>query len=121
MAALSLGVASCGHASPSALDPHGPGSARIAGLWWFMFSVSAAVVVFVGAVILVGILPRRRRRHLDTDATPTWAKNLVVGGGVVFPVVVLSVLWVLTLHDMQALSSPPGRARLEVIVEGYQW
>src|SRR5439155_6659540 len=37
MAALSLGLASCGHTAPSVLDPHGPGSARIAGLWWFMF------------------------------------------------------------------------------------
>src|SRR5207247_6083326 len=49
----------CGHA-PSTLEPRGPGAQRIATLWWFMFAVSAAVVVAVGALVLYAALRRRR-------------------------------------------------------------
>jgi len=86
-----------------------------------MFAVSAFVVVLIGALLLFSILPRRRRKGDDPDTTPAWATRMVVVGGVVFPVVVLSVLWVLTLQDMDALSQPSRPARLEIHVTGYQW
>lgn len=104
---------------PSTLDAKGPATGRIEGLWWFMFGVSAAVVIFIGALILLGVA-RRRRAGGGIDETPTWAKRLIVGGGLVFPAIVLSVLWVLTLRDMAALSEPrPATLSIEVI--GHQW
>ncbi|HJP65790.1 MAG TPA: cytochrome c oxidase subunit II [Actinomycetota bacterium] len=94
---------------------------RVAGLFWFMFVVSAVVVVAVTVLIVVAILPRRRERRTGPDDTPRWSVRLVVGGGVVFPLIVLSFLWVLTLRDMAANSEPTGPTSLTVRVIGYQW
>ncbi|HCO03451.1 MAG TPA: cytochrome c oxidase subunit II [Actinobacteria bacterium] len=109
--------------APSTLDPHGPGASRVAGLWWFLFIVSAVVCVVFIALVVFGAMRRQKNREIpEHDAsTPRWARNLVIGGGVVFPVLILSVLWVMTLHDMAALSAPTRPARLTVQVEGYQW
>jgi cytochrome c oxidase subunit II len=117
-----LALSSCSGHSPSTLNARGPGAARIADLWWFMFAVSVAVIVVVGCLIAFAVLPRRRRRRRDDpDTSPRWAMRAVLFGGVIFPFVVLSTLWILTLRDMAALSEPATPARLRIQVVGYQW
>jgi cytochrome c oxidase subunit 2 len=86
-----------------------------------MFAVSAFVILWIALLIVVGlVLPRRRRTDPDPDRPPRWSRNLVVGGGVVFPLVILTTLWVLTLRDMAALSAPRAAA-VRIDVTGYQW
>jgi len=85
-----------------------------------MFAISAAVIVVIGVMVLLSIRAARRRTLAVRDGEERWQKRLVVIGGVVFPVVVLTTLWVLVLQDMRALSAPPGR-RLTVDVVGHQW
>lgn len=115
----SILLTSCSSSAPSTLDPEGPGAERVAGLWWFMLSVAAVVVLLVGALILVGAI---RRRHVERgEATPRWAMGMVLGGGVVLPVVVLSVLWGFTLRDTRDLSTPPEEPSLVVDVIGHRW
>lgn len=46
---------------------------------------------------------------------------MIVVGGAVFPVVVLSLLWVMTLHDLAANSEPETPAAFTVEVVGVQW
>ena len=111
-------LAACSGA-PSTLDPAGPGARRTAVLWWFMFAVAAAVCLLVAALIGVAVLVRRRRAR--PDVTPRWANRLIAGGGVVFPLVVLSVLWVFTLRELRASSAPVSGERLSVTVVGHQW
>ena len=84
-----------------------------------MFGIAAAVVVLVAALILVGIA--RRGRDAATGPEPRWTMRLVVAGGVVFPVIVLSLLWVLTLRDVSALSRPETDPTVTVEVTGYRW
>jgi len=111
--------ACAGTQTPSTLDPKGPATSRIEGLWWFMFGISTFVVILIGALILIAVA-KRRRASGAIDETPRWAKRLIVGGGLIFPAIVLSILWVLTLHDMAALSEPrPAALGIEVI--GHQW
>ena len=110
----------CASTAPSTLDPSGASAASVVRLWWFMFAVSAAVVAVVGALILVGIR-RRRRAPTPVESSPRWSSWLVAGGGVVFPLVALAVLWVLTLQHMMALSEPAGPTSLTVEVVGYRW
>jgi cytochrome c oxidase subunit II len=112
-------LAACGSGSPSTLDPHGPGARTIARLWWFMFAVASAVVLFVGVLIVVGVL--RRRRSDPASDEPRWSLGLLFGGGVAFPIVILTVLWVWSLHDMAALSQPAGDPALTIDVVGHQW
>jgi cytochrome c oxidase subunit 2 len=117
--ACSLILAGCSSGSPSTLDTHGPGARTIARLWWFMFAVATAVVVFVTILILVGVL--RRRRSSQAEDEPRWSLGLLFGGGVVFPIVVLTVVWVWSLHDMAALSQPARPGQLSIDVVGHQW
>jgi cytochrome c oxidase subunit II len=121
-AGVAISLTACSGA-PSTLEPRGPGASRIAGLWWFMFVVATAVILLITALVVFAIVPARRRRRPkdDPDRTPRWAARVVAIGGVAFPVVILSVLWVLTLRDMNALSQPATPAHLEIEVTGYQW
>jgi cytochrome c oxidase subunit 2 len=114
--------AACGSSgSPSVLDAKGPGEARIVALWWFMFGVSVFVIGLVTVLIVVGVFPRRRHHRAEIDETPGWAKALIVGVGLVFSVIVLTVLWVWTLGTMHAQSAPPRPARIDITVTGYEW
>jgi cytochrome c oxidase subunit 2 len=110
--------AACGNA-PSTLEPRGPGAQRIASLWWFMFTVSTVVVLVVGALLLYAVIRRRRRGGPSEE--PSWAYGMMFGGGVAFPIVILTVLWVWTLRDMAALSQPAGPAAVTIDVIGHQW
>ena len=56
-------LAGCGGIQ-SALDPAGPGAARIDHVWWLMLVVSTAVYALV-MLILLWAIARRRRRGLD--------------------------------------------------------
>ncbi len=112
-------LAACSESSPSILTPSGPSAQRTEALWWFMFAVSAVVVVFVTALLLVGALGRRRRA--DEREEPRWARGLLIGGGIVFPVAVLAVLWALTLRDVAETSSPPGEPTVRIEVDGKRW
>jgi cytochrome c oxidase subunit II len=106
-------------AAPSTLEPRGPGAERAATLWWVMFAISAVVVVAVGALILMGI--RNRRGREDRDEAPRWAMGLIVGGGVIFPVIVLTVLWGLTLREVATLDEPPSEPTVRIEVVGKRW
>jgi cytochrome c oxidase subunit 2 len=119
-AGLALLLTSCSEsAAPSALEPQGPGAERVAGLWWLMFGISTAVVLVVAALIVIGAV--RRRRRADGDETPRWAMGMVIGGGVVFPILVLALLWALTLRDVAFLDEPPSEPTVRIEVIGKRW
>ncbi|HYU57871.1 MAG TPA: cytochrome c oxidase subunit II [Actinomycetota bacterium] len=106
--------------SPSTLDAQGPGAARIANLWWVMFGISVVVIAVVSGLLAAAIL-RRRRRQLDPDAEPRWGLRLILWGGAILPVVVLTAMWVLTLRDLRAISEPISRGEVTIEVIGHRW
>ena len=111
-------LAGCGRTSPSALDPHGPGAQRVAGLWWLLFWISA--VVFVVVCLLVAAALARRRGDRDTLVRRGGGELLIVVGGVIVPAVVLTAVYVVGLRDLRALTVPKG-ADLTVEVTGHDW
>lgn len=100
----------------SALVPRGTEAQEIDALFWTVTAISAAVTVLVLVVTAVALRgPSGWRRILATD-------RVVVGGGIVLPVVVLSALLVYGLVVMQA-----GAARSRsadgpgVTITGKRW
>src|SRR5690606_34791609 len=70
----------------SALDPAGPIAREIAALWWWMLGVGAAIFVLVLVLLLYAVFRNPERRWRPGP------EKLIVAGGVVLPVVVLSTL-----------------------------
>ena len=94
------------------LDPAGPAAHTIAGVAWSLFVGSA--VIFAGVMALLVVALRQRGGNVNTR----WG---IVGGGLVFPVVVLSILMGFTaVRSAQLARAPPADA-LVVSVVGKMW
>jgi cytochrome c oxidase subunit 2 len=111
-AAVALG------AGPSLLDPHGPEAHRIAGIWWLMFGLAAAVYLVVGGFILAGAL-RGRRTESGKDSRIS-ERAFIWIGGIIVPTAILGVLAVVTVQGTTHLRQPE-RNPLKVEVVGKRW
>jgi cytochrome c oxidase subunit 2 len=98
----------------SALAPTGIEAGRIAHLFWVL--VGGGAVIFAAVIALTGLaLGRQRHRWLQSE-------NLVLWGGLVFPIVVLSALLAFTLPLMRAGAvAPDDRQALRIEVIGERW
>lgn len=79
----------------SALDPAGHDAERIADLFWVM--CIASVVIWAGVMAVAFYAARRR------DAPPRAANLLILGGGLVLSISVLTVLLIYGLILMASL------------------
>jgi cytochrome c oxidase subunit II len=96
----------------SVLSPAGPAAQDIARLT-SLLTIGAALIL-LAVMVLVALGARR-------DPAPVNEGLWVVGGGVVFPVVVLSALFLYSMRLSDALMSPADPAALRVEVDGRQW
>jgi cytochrome c oxidase subunit II len=95
----------------SILSTHGPAAAAIADLAWVLFAGGAAIFLLV---LLLSV-------HAIVAPRPWLAsKALIVGGGIVFPVVVLSALLTYVLTRIPH-SAAPAELRIEVTGEQWWW
>lgn len=100
----------------SALNPQGPDAAVIAEISWVLFAGGAVIFAAVMALAAYAVLARRE------NASRLSPRLLVVGGGILFPVVTLSVLLVYSLARATALHPVDDNAlRIEVIGEQWWW
>jgi cytochrome c oxidase subunit 2 len=95
----------------SVLNPQGPDAAIIAEISWVLFGGGAVIFTAVMALAAYALLGRIR-------GVPE--KLLIVGGGIVFPLVTLSALLVYSLVRAAALH-PTDSAPLRIEVVGEQW
>jgi cytochrome c oxidase subunit 2 len=116
----------CG-GNQSALDPAGPGAARIGDLWWLMLLVCAVVLALV-MVMLLWALARRSRPPGETalglvrpDPRRERGKTQVVGAAVAATVAIV-LLFVLTSYwiGRELVEQPAGPA-LSIDVTGQRW
>jgi cytochrome c oxidase subunit II len=118
--ALGLAATSCA-GNASTLHTNGPGASRISALWWVFFGISAGVFVLVVGLLVYGLVRRREAGPDEPDREPT-SHRLILGGGIVFPVVVLVATFFVTLAVMSAeASDDSGSHALTVEIVGHRW
>jgi cytochrome c oxidase subunit 2 len=131
--AATLALAACTPATPNSLNPQGPAAAEIARLWWILFAMGAAIYLLVVALVIL-VVVRRRREHpvapgetsaraaaLEADERERSHARWVVWGGIVLPVVVLSLVLFFTVTTLRALSAPETRDEDTIRLVGRQW
>ena len=99
----------------STLAPFGDTAGSVAMLSWVIF--------FGGGVILAAVLAFAAYAILATPQRRGWLaqRGFVVAGGIVFPIVTLSVLLIYGLTLTRPLSGTPGEAPLQIEVTGEQY
>jgi cytochrome c oxidase subunit 2 len=116
-AALTAALAVQGCADvQSSLAPRGAEAAHVALLFWIMTLGSTAIMLGVGLAAAVAMYgPEPWRRMLRRE-------QLVIGGGIVFPVVVLTALLgaAVTITGAES-SSRAGQASMRIAISGEQW
>jgi cytochrome c oxidase subunit II len=109
-------LAGCSGSSPSTLDPAGFGSRRVAGLWWYLFTVAVIVCVVITALVLLAL--RRRSPGVRAGSGGT---RVVVIAGVALPALILTGTYAVGLNDLTALQIPKGSPAATVEVVGHTW
>jgi cytochrome c oxidase subunit 2 len=107
-------LAGCSGAQ-SALTPSGRDATRIAALFWWMTGGALLIWIFVVALALRYAFSGRGERNRRRDR---W---LIVGGGVMFPTVTLTVLLIYGLAMIPAAVERAPAGSLVVAVTGEQW
>lgn len=108
-----LFAAACGGAQ-SALLPAGRDAERIASLTAWMALGGALIWIGVVALALFAALS-------PPTGTARTGRALIVGGGVVLPIAVLSVLLVSSLTELRGILAAPPQGQLAIEVIGTQW
>lgn len=111
---LALLLAGCS-GPQSSLDPAGIAAERISALFWWM--TAGALGVWLLVVWLTwSAMHGRVSKHTERQA-----RFYVIGGGVLFPTVVLAALLVYGLGMMPALLAPAPPGSLRIAISGEQW
>lgn len=116
---LATGLLSGCEGAASTLDPAGPRAERIAVLHWIMVGLGGAV--YAGVLGLLAFTIFRSQRGAAAAPDDSRGVVLIVGGGIVLPLLILFPLWVLTLMSMNTITDPPEPPRLTVEITGHQW
>ncbi len=98
----------------SALHPAGPAASHIAGLWWYLFTVSAVVFAATMGLLIVAVVRRPREAPGPHSGT-----GLVLVGGIVLPGIILVITLFISLSTTMALKNPARGLTVQVI--GHQW
>ena len=117
---LSLFISSCTADTPSTFHPQSPAADRISALWWLLFGLAAMVYVAVMGLMLYAFF---RSRH--NAARNAWfnqnGRYLIIGGGAILPAIILTIVYLSTLHTLSALNIPETAESLTIEVVGHQW
>ncbi len=116
----------------NSLDPQGPAAAHIASLWWLMLGLGTAVWVLVMVLLVVSLFRKRRTQEqaespIQIEREHARATNVwIIGGGIVLPVVVLSIVFAFTVNAMRALGAlaatvPADGLTVEITGHQYWW
>jgi cytochrome c oxidase subunit II len=127
---FALLLAACTGAN--ALEPKGLAAAEIAQSWWLLFNLGVVIFILVVVLLLAGLFRPRPPIDADEDNRPSAVSQSangskfnpqwwIVGGGIIMPAIVLSVLYVDTVGTMQAIANLGKQTTLKIEVVGRQF
>jgi cytochrome c oxidase subunit II len=111
----------------NSLAPHSHQSRDIASLFWWMMAVAwVGLAVVVALLLLARIRANRRGAGDDTEGSKPGERlgwTVVVGAGVVVPILLISALFVVSnLFVIKTTEAPAANAtRRTIVVIGHQW
>ena len=112
-AAGAISVTGCGGLQ-SALDPIGPSAREIAVLWWAMAAGATIVFALVLGFLLYALYGGSGRRRIKP-------MQLILVGGIVVPVVVLSILVPFNINVASGVTAEAEPGTLTIRVHARQW
>jgi cytochrome c oxidase subunit 2 len=119
---LALTDAACSGPGTTTSDAAGPGAHRISLLSTGMFAIAAFVFLVVICFLAYGLFRRRGTDDGRPDLEDRGGTRMVLLGGVVFPVVVLIILFVITLVALQAQArEDTGSHVFTIDVVAHRW
>jgi cytochrome c oxidase subunit II len=98
----------------SALSPAGREAAIMADL--FVWMAIGGALIWIAVIALALYAP-----YAADVKSPRVQNALIVGGGVVFPVIVLLLLMIAGLRELPAILAPPPDRTLVLEISGSQW
>lgn len=107
--------------APNFLIPKGPVAERQAGLFWIMLGIGTVIYIGVMILLIVAVRSRRDEQHVEHGHIARESAVFILGGGVVLPIVILTILFALTLGTMAVLALNNTDTSLTVRVTGYRW
>lgn len=105
-------------AAAGSLDPQGPVAEAMAALWRVMLGLGAAVFALFAVLLVVGLLRRPDGPEGRRGPNLKW---WLVGGGVVLPFAVITLVFGATLVAMRATPTRPPPDALVVDIVGHQF
>ncbi|HBT32207.1 MAG TPA: cytochrome c oxidase subunit II [Pusillimonas sp.] len=97
------------------LEPRSDNADRIAQISWVIFVGAAIIFLLVMVILALALYGPPRIRMLVSQRT------LIVGAGIAFPLVVLSVLLFYTLRAASFMIEVEGRPAVRIEVNGEMW
>jgi len=104
-----------------ALDPQGPVSQAIADLWWLLLGLGGVVFVAVVVVLALGLFRRRPAAEHETNQRPNRFGRWFVVGGVVAPLLILTIVFGATVRAMRLVPTTAPSDALVIEVVGHQF
>jgi cytochrome c oxidase subunit II len=120
-------LAGCG-GSQDTLAPHSHAASDISNLFWVMTGIAFGGLALVTGLLVWAWVARRRRGFRATDPAdphpgekPAWF--VVIGGGVVFPLVVVVALFIVGDWAIANVTQAPAASSTAMTVDavGHQW
>ncbi|MFO7683241.1 MAG: cytochrome c oxidase subunit II [Chloroflexota bacterium] len=122
---LTSGVAGCTTTAvtPNSLDPQGYAASRIANLWWLLLGLGSMVYLLVMALLAWALWRKRPLSSANDDANTVERRSrpFIIAGGIVFPAIVLVIVFGSTLNVLAGLNGMQENGRLLIEVVGHQW
>lgn len=111
-------LTACHPDTTAVFNPAGAGAREINILWWWLLGLGVFTYVLVMGILVLGLVWRRMSSERNSSKN---GRYLIIGGGVIFPAIVLLIIYVMTFDTMRDLSLIAGPEPVAVSVIGHQW